>query len=89
MQQRKWAFHIIFWFVAANFMALTAFIIFLWGSGIRVLAYVPGPQRLFGLAGVAGFSLCLLWFHHTRRHRAAPGGYRGGENRLSRRTTVS
>lgn len=40
-------------------LGLTSFIIFLWGSGIRVMAYVPGPQWMFGLMGFVGFGLTL------------------------------
>ncbi|MFH1985140.1 MAG: hypothetical protein ABIL58_25155 [Pseudomonadota bacterium] len=43
-------------------LALSAFIIFLWGSGIRVMAYVPGPQRIFGFLGVPVFILLLILF---------------------------
>jgi len=38
-------------------LVLSVFIIFLWGSGIRVMAYVSGPQRLFGLMGIPVFIL--------------------------------
>ncbi len=41
---------------------LTAFLLFLWGSGIRVMAYVSGPQWAFGLIGVAAFVLAVAFF---------------------------
>ena len=54
-------------FAADNFatrwaiLGLTAFIIFLWGSGIRVVCYIyPDPQWLFGLTGFAAFGAVLF-----------------------------
>ncbi|MBU4190954.1 MAG: hypothetical protein KUA35_10880 [Pseudodesulfovibrio sp.] len=43
-------------------LILTAFLIFLWGSGIRVMLYVSGPQWLFGLIGVAAFAAAVTVF---------------------------
>ena len=49
-------------------LATSAFIVFLWGSGIRVIFYVyPDPQWAFGLLGIPGFILALLWFNPRRR----------------------
>ncbi|WP_432734915.1 hypothetical protein [Maridesulfovibrio sp. FT414] len=48
-------------------LALTSFIIFLWGSGIRVMLYVEGPQWLFGLVGI------LLMFFTLFRFRPGAG----------------
>ena len=48
-------------------LILSAFIIFFWGSGIRVMAYVyPDPQWAFGLLGFPAFFLCLYWFRPAR-----------------------
>ncbi len=39
---------------------LTAFLLFLWGSGIRVVFYVyPDPQWMFGLLGFAAFGMVM------------------------------
>ena len=43
-------------------LILTSFLLFLWGSGIRVMAYVEGPQWTFGLLGFAGFGAALWLF---------------------------
>ena len=43
-------------------LILTSFLIFLWGSGIRVMLYVSGPQWLFGLIGVAAFAAAMTVF---------------------------
>lgn len=40
-------------------LILTSFALFLWGSGIRVMAYVDDIQWLFGLIGVVGFGLTV------------------------------
>lgn len=34
--------------------------LFLWGSGIRVMAYVTGPQWMFGLIGIPAFMLTIV-----------------------------
>lgn len=47
-------------------LLLTSFIIFLWGSGLRVFMHVEGPQRLFGLIGVAAFCYTVLAFRTAR-----------------------
>ena len=40
----------------------SAFTLFLWGSGLRVVLYVyPDPQWIMGFIGFAGFGL-VLWF---------------------------
>ncbi len=44
-------------------LSLTAFIIFLWGSGLRVIFYLyPDPQWKFGLLGLAGFIILLILY---------------------------
>jgi len=43
-------------------LILTSFMLFLWGSGIRVLAYVEGVQKYFGLIGIAGVLVTLMVF---------------------------
>jgi len=41
-------------------LLLTAFFLFLWGSGLRVVLYVyPDPQWMFGLLGFAAFFMVL------------------------------
>jgi hypothetical protein len=47
-------------------LVLTSFLIFLWGSGIRVMAYVPGPQWMFGLIGIPAFILTVALFRPRR-----------------------
>ena len=53
---------------------LTAFSLFLWGSGIRVVFYVyPDPQWMFGLLGFAAFGVALIVCHPSRDiGRASP-----------------
>ncbi|MCX5811424.1 MAG: hypothetical protein NT178_02615 [Proteobacteria bacterium] len=49
-------------------LSLTAFFLFLWGSGIRVVLYVyPDPQWMFGLLGFVAFCLVLAVYNPTRR----------------------
>jgi hypothetical protein len=36
-------------------LLITTFVLFLWGSGIRVLSLYPNPQWTFGLIGIAAF----------------------------------
>lgn len=43
-------------------LCLTSFLVFLWGSGIRVMAYVSGPQWMFGLIGFVGFGVTMVAF---------------------------
>lgn len=43
-------------------LLLTTCILFLWGSGIRVMAYVPGPQWMFGLMGLPAAAYALVRF---------------------------
>ena len=44
------------------FLFLTAFAIFIWGSGLRVVLYIwPNPQWMMGLIGFAAFGLAI-WF---------------------------
>jgi len=43
-------------------LVLTSFILFLWGSGIRVMAYVTGPQWMFGLIGIVAFVVSVILF---------------------------
>ncbi len=47
---------------ARAMLVLSSFTIFLWGSGIRVMAYVDGPAKLFGVAGVIIFLQTLYVF---------------------------
>ena len=39
---------------------MTAFVLFLWGSGMRAMLMYPDPQWMFGLIGVAAFAAVLL-----------------------------
>jgi hypothetical protein len=39
---------------------MTAFILFLWGSGMRAMSTYPDPQWVFGLTGLAAFGAVLL-----------------------------
>jgi hypothetical protein len=41
-------------------LVMTAFILFLWGSGMRAMSMYPDPQWMFGLIGVAAFIVVLL-----------------------------
>ncbi len=43
-------------------LILSSSILFLWGSGLRVLFYIDGPQRLFGVVGVLLFAFSLFVF---------------------------
>ncbi len=45
----------------------SSFILFLWGSGIRVMAYVSGPQWMFGLIGIPAFIFVIFFFRPTKR----------------------
>ncbi|MBN2686781.1 MAG: hypothetical protein JXR85_01270 [Deltaproteobacteria bacterium] len=41
--------------------SVTAFLLFLWGSGLRVVFYIyPDPQWMFGLLGFAAFGIVLF-----------------------------
>jgi hypothetical protein len=52
-------------------LLLTAFFLFLWGSGLRVVLYVyPDPQWMFGLLGFAAF-LTVLPVYGPGRRRAS------------------
>ncbi|MBN1431147.1 MAG: hypothetical protein JW931_00060 [Methanomicrobiaceae archaeon] len=43
-------------------LCFTAFTVFIWGSGLRVVLYIyPDPQWMMGLIGFAAFGLAL-WF---------------------------
>ncbi len=42
-------------------LLMTAFILFLWGSGIRVMSMYPDPQWMFGLIGVAAFGIVFVY----------------------------
>lgn len=49
-------------------LLLTAFFLFLWGSGLRVMLYVyPDPQWMFGLLGFAAFFTVLPMYGAGRR----------------------
>lgn len=50
-------------------LGLSAFIMFLWGSGIRVMAYVSGPQRFFGLLGVLAFIMVVFLFRPKQENK--------------------
>ncbi|MBN1553515.1 MAG: hypothetical protein JXA11_02130 [Phycisphaerae bacterium] len=42
-------------------LLFSAFVLFLWGSGLRVVCYVyPDPQWMFGLSGFAAFGAVLF-----------------------------
>ncbi|MGE4263966.1 MAG: hypothetical protein AB7E46_05775 [Desulfovibrio sp.] len=48
-------------------LGLTAFVLFLWGSGLRIVLYVyPDPQWLFGLLGFAAFGAALALCQPSR-----------------------
>jgi len=52
---------------------MTAFFLFLWGSGIRVVFYIyPDPQWMFGLLGFAAFGVVLVACN-PRRDITNPG----------------
>ena len=49
-------------------LGITAFLLFLWGSGLRVVLYIyPDPQWLFGLWGFLAFPLVIMVFDPARR----------------------
>ncbi|MFO7726882.1 MAG: hypothetical protein R6X11_00995, partial [Desulfonatronovibrio sp.] len=51
-------------------LLMTAFFLFLWGSGIRVVFYVyPDPQWVFGLIGFVAFPAVLAIFNPSRDKR--------------------
>jgi hypothetical protein len=41
-------------------LLVSAFIVFLWGSGMRVMSMYPDPQWTFGLIGAAAFGIVLF-----------------------------
>ena len=41
-------------------VCFTAFVMFLWGSGLRVMALYPDRQWKWGFIGIAGFVTWLL-----------------------------
>jgi hypothetical protein len=43
-------------------LAMTSFVMFLWGSGIRLLERYPDPQWIFGLVGVVALVAALFIF---------------------------
>lgn len=48
-------------------LGLTAFALFVWGSGLRVVLHVyPDPQWLFGLLGFAAFGAALALCNPSR-----------------------
>lgn len=50
-----------------SLLATTAFIMFFWGSGIRVMLYVyPDPQWLFGLLAFPVFALVMWRFNPNK-----------------------
>jgi len=53
-------------------LLLTAFFLFLWGSGLRVVLYVyPDPQWMFGLLGFAAFLVVLPLYGPAGRRAPA------------------
>lgn len=48
---------------------ITAFLLFVWGSGLRIVLYVyPDPQWMFGLVGFAAFGLVLVIYSPARQY---------------------
>jgi hypothetical protein len=47
-------------------LAITAFDLFLWGSGIRVISTYPDPQWVFGLSGLAAFVFVMFACNRVR-----------------------
>lgn len=43
-------------------LAMTSFAVFLWGSGIRVMAYMEGTDRIYGFMGIPLMLLSLYLF---------------------------
>ena len=41
-------------------LLMAAFILFMWGSGMRAMSTYPDPQWVFGLLGLAAFGAVLL-----------------------------
>jgi hypothetical protein len=41
-------------------LVITSFVMFLWGSGIRMLSQYPNPEWRFGLIGVVAFVVALV-----------------------------
>ncbi len=60
---------IVHWAIVAS----AAFIMFLWGSGIRFMSLYPDPLWRVGLLGVAGFFGWLLVEKSAYRKSAPPG----------------
>ena len=54
--------HLAHWAI----VLMTAFILFLWGSGMRAMSMYPDPQWMFGLIGVAAFVFVLFTANHYR-----------------------
>lgn len=51
-------------------LVMTAFLLFLWGSGIRVVTGIyPDPQWLFGLTGFAAFAAALFVCRPSKRKK--------------------
>ena len=49
-------------------LLMTAFLLFLWGSGLRVVLYVrPDPRWMFGLIGFAAFGAVVVLCNPSRR----------------------
>jgi hypothetical protein len=46
-----------------SILLMTSFVMFLWGSGIRVLSLYPHPPWMFGLLGIAAFVGALFIYH--------------------------
>lgn len=48
-------------------LSVTAFFLFMWGSGIRIVFYIyPDPQWMFGLLGFAAFGVVLFACNPSR-----------------------
>jgi hypothetical protein len=68
--------HLTHWAI----LLMTAFILFLWGSGLEAMSLYPDPQWMFGLLGVAAFGFVLLTCNPNRyagHWRASSGAVRG------------
>jgi hypothetical protein len=47
-------------------LSITAFDLFLWGSGIRMMSTYPDPQWMFGLSGLAAFAFVMFACNRDR-----------------------
>jgi hypothetical protein len=65
-------------------LLMTTFVLFLWGSGIRVISLYPNPQWAFGLIGVAAF-VAALFAYRPASTAQADASARGLESPLDLR----